>query len=144
MASVEWSGVDELQAKLLQAHAKALTALGGALKIEGETIMTRSKDDFVPKDLGTLANTGHVTNPEYSAHKAEVTLGYGGPAVKYALAVHEHPSVYSPPSWQGKSDINWNVPGSGPKYLEKPMLAARKDLGKRIARRIKRRMDHLI
>ena len=143
MAEIKWTGVDELQAKLLQAHAKALMALGGAIQLEGETIMTRSKREFVPVDLGTLRGSGHVTQPEYSGHKAEVTLGYGGPAAAYALAVHEHPSVHSPPTWQGK-DINWNVAGSGPKYLEKPMLESRKGQGQRIARRIKRRMDRLI
>lgn len=142
MAGIEWSGVNELQDRLFMAHLNALQAMGGAIYLEGQTIMTRSKREFVPVDLGTLRGSGHVEQPEYSGHKAEVTLGYGGPAAAYALAVHEHPSVHSPPSWQGKTaeQINWNVAGSGPKYLETPVVEANIGLGQRLARRIKRRI----
>ena len=136
-------GADEFRAWLKRAPREARKAFAGALFLEGEVVMQQSKDVFVPKDLGTLANSGFVEPPEMQGTKASVTLGYGGAAAAYALAVHEHPSGHSPPSWQGKTadQINWNVAGSGPKYLEKPVLEAQKNLDERIARRIKRRME---
>lgn len=148
MAGIEWSGVNELQARLLQAHAKALMELGGALYLEGETIMELSKRR-VPVDLGALKGSGFVETPEYSGHKAEVTLGYGGPAgyreaVKsgvpgelaakvpgYALLQHE------------RTDYHHRGQGE-PFYLATAVDDFRPGVGQRIARRIKRRRDTIL
>ena len=144
-AGISWQGMDALQLRLFEAHLNALKALGGALNLEGETIMTKSKK-IVPVDDGYLMNSGFVEQPEYSGHEVSVTLGYGGKAAAYALAVHEvgSPGFPGTPNhpWYGKSadDINWNRPGSGSKYLEKPVKEAQRNLHRRLARRIKRRI----
>ena len=136
-------GEEKLQAFLKSRPSRAMTALAGALLEEAETAMEKSKDGLVPvaPDGGTLRASGFVDPPERSGTKVWVELGYGGAAAAYALAVHEFPDGPIPPSWQGKTSLNWNVPGSGPKYLETPVLEANKGLGERVARKIKRRLE---
>lgn len=102
---------------------------GGALYREGWRIMTQSKEDFVPVDLGALKSTGDVSLPETRGDRIEVVLGYGGPAktrtrdgkdyVGYAIVVHE--------------DLQAQHTVGGPKYLERPVLQAERGLGGRLA-----------
>jgi hypothetical protein len=110
----------------------------GALYVEAELIKTRSQKEFVPVDLGPLRSSGHVQPPRRKGREIEVTIAFGGVSAPYALAIHEHPSQYSPPSWRGKSEgeINWSPKGRGPKYLEKPLNEALKDMDARLARRL--------
>lgn len=113
---------------------------------------------------GTLKNSGMVEPPVYSGgtpaprvfvagssgpaqiHQSagkgwSVRLSFGGGASAYALAVHEHLSEHSPYSWRkAEADgrgINWRLPGTGPKYLEKPLEAARRGLQERIAEKVR-------
>lgn len=95
-----------------------------ALYRRAEMIMTVSKRDFVPVDMGTLRASGHVSPPERRGREISVTLAYGGAASAYALAVHEHPSRYSPPSWKAAKNVRFSPTGHGPKYLERPLMAA--------------------
>lgn len=81
--------------------------LRGALFRRCEAIMTRSKDEFVPVELGNLKNTGHVS---IDPNKLVVTLAYGGPGVDYAVIQHE------------RLDFQHRV--GGPKYLERPLMEA--------------------
>lgn len=111
-----------------------------ALLTEGEHIMTDSKRNYVPWDLGALATSGVVLPPVRVGKMITVHLVYGSAAAAYALAVHEHPSSTSPASWQGKA-ITWSQKKGGgrrgPKYLERPMKNAQRGMAARIARRIK-------
>lgn len=85
---------------------------------EGELVMSRSKDEFVPVDLGALKSTGHVEEPVIDGTKVTVEMGYGGPSgvatadgtdyVGYALYVHEDEQAHH------------TVGSSG--YLEKPAM----------------------
>ena len=97
--------------------------------------MTKSKRDFVPVDLGNLRSSGHVEDPEFTRASVSVRLVYGGPSAPYALAVHEHPSDSSPPSWR-EGDVEFHPSGRGPKYLERPLLEAIPGLPVRLARRM--------
>lgn len=99
------------------------TLIGAALYRRAQGIMADSKEHYVPVDLGTLKSTGKVHPPEYLGRQVTVALTYGDAATAYALAVHEHPSKYSPPSWQG-TQVTFSPSGTGPKYLEKPLMAA--------------------
>lgn len=107
--------------------------VGKILKQEGDKIMVSSKESFVPKDLGVLANDGIVANPEFKGKGVRVRMGYGRIAKAYAVATHEHPSQHSPPSW--KQGVNFNV--GGPKYLEKPLRLAANGMGARIAKKLR-------
>jgi len=125
MTGVTWVGLTKFEKNLKLKPAEASLAFRRALKEEAEAIMTTSKQKFVPVALvggGTLRDSGFVEDPVTRGSKISVTLGYGGFAKAYALAIHEHPSKSSPPTWKGK-ELNFNV--GGVKYLERPMdLAA--------------------
>ncbi len=104
-----------------------------ALRAEAELIMTRSKDEFVPIDQGTLKNSGRVLGVEKRGQVLSVKLTYGGAASAYALAIHEHLSAHSPRSWR-KGPVKFTR--GGPGYLRKPLNLAAPGLAKRIATRI--------
>ena len=113
------TGDKELIRTLKRIERRNPVVVAAALFQEGEKIMADSKENFVPVDLGALKNSGRVSKPELK-QPISVTLSYGGVAKAYALAVHEHPSGHSPPSWSGGVTFN----RGGPKYLEKPVMEA--------------------
>jgi len=81
-------GTPEVKAKIALALILARKQAADGLYKVGEEMMAESKER-VPIDTGNLKNSGHVTQPDANAREIEVTLGYGGPAVDYALTVHE-------------------------------------------------------
>jgi hypothetical protein len=141
-ASFEIKGTKAMQRKIERIARDFPNKVEQLLRIEAELVMTDSKKNFVPVDLGTLRSSGHVGDVERSGRDLSVTLDYGGAAAPYALAVHEHPSASSPPSWEGKAvtDIsNWSVDGRGPKYLERPLMSAVAGMARRIAASLRTR-----
>ncbi len=130
-------GLDALQARLKKSPKTAPRQLARGLNVEAERIMTAAKRITpVAPDGGTLRSSGHVKKPVIKPRSASVELGFGGAASDYAQAVHEFPSKFSPPSWQGKTSLNWNAAGTGAKFLEKPVNAAKKGFGRRVARHL--------
>lgn len=112
-----------------------------AIFIEAQIIMTESKRRCpVASDGGTLRASGRVNPPERQGRLIWCTLSYGGAATPYALAVHEHLSEHSPPSWiraeQDGHGIHWTSAGTGPKFLENPIKEAQPTLAQKIAQRI--------
>ena len=79
-----------MQDTLGDASREVLFNVGRALFIEGQKIMTKSKRE-VPVDDGPLKSSGFVEKPKRTFRAVTVTLGYGGAAKAYALAVHEYP-----------------------------------------------------
>ncbi len=80
-------------------------AIASAAYLEAEFIMADSKEKFVPVSHGGaqgghLRDSGHVLPPVFESRNISVSMVYGGAAAPYALAVHEHLSQHSPPSWQ--------------------------------------------
>ncbi len=102
--------------------AKARQGIAIELYQFAEEVMAVSKE-VVPVDMGNLMNTGHVELPVDSGNEISVTMGYGGPAVNYALVVHENLDPR----------VNWHRPGSGPKFLENPLKERQDKLPERIA-----------
>lgn len=93
--------------------------------------MGRSKAEFVPVDDSDLKNSGHVRPPfRGPGNLITVELVYGGTAAAYAIAVHEHPSTFSPPSWKG---VTVQFTTGGPKYLEIPLMQAVPTLARDLA-----------
>ncbi len=119
--SLEISGLDKLFLKL----SAIVPAVKQAAKTElyqiAEEIMDDSKR-IVPVDTGALMSTGHVDLPVDTEKGIEISLGYGGPAAPYALAVHENLDPR----------VHWQRPGSGPKYLETPWNAKKTEISPRI------------
>ena len=133
---MKWEGLNELNAKLRKAQFASPLEMAKALTVEANLIMTEAKRRTpVAPDGGTLRNSGHVKDAVIMPKSASITMGFGGAASAYALAVHEHPSEYSPPSWEGKI-INWNAYGSGPKFLESAVNDAVPGFGQRIRRHL--------
>lgn len=123
--SLTFTGVDKMSANLAAAERAYLAACAQALRVEGELIMTDSKQHYVPVDLGTLRSSGHVL-PVHIERGAEVSveLVYGGAAAPYALIQHE------------VEEFNHTV-GEW-KYLEKPLRKALAGMAGRLAERVKR------
>lgn len=119
-------GKRELAARLKLAIANAPIRVGQAMREEGETIMTRSKRDFVPVDFGILRASGFVDGPEIKGDIATVTLGYGGAASAYALIQHER--------------MEYHHTVGQAKYLEQPVNEAVRGFSQRIAKRIGRKI----
>lgn len=135
------TGTPQLEAALRRTGGNVTMASVRALFEEAESIMGDSKENYVPVDLAVLKNSGHVQLPKVTNDGIDVSMGYGGAAKDYALAVHEHLSEHSPPSWKAAeksgNGVHFSPAGHGPKYLERPLLKAARGLARRLAERIK-------
>lgn len=123
MAVKPMRGLTQAQAKLRGLAQRYPDRVVRAVYRRMEAVMTRSKDEFVPVDKGILKASGHVNPPERKGRAVTVTAAYGGAAKSYAIAVHEHLSEHSPPSWLG-GPVRFSPSGRGPKFLEKPLFEA--------------------
>jgi hypothetical protein len=86
----------KLRKQLLGASAKTIHAAAASLYQSAEVIMTDSKENYVPVKTGNLRSTGFVQLPEIDGQDINVTLSYGGPAVDYAVVVHEDLTAHHP------------------------------------------------
>ena len=83
-------GTKELQKALLRAGKRAEELVLGAMFIEGERVMSKSKREAPVGVDGNLRASGFVRPPERKgASKWVVVLGYGGAAKGYAIYQHE-------------------------------------------------------
>lgn len=96
-----------------------------ALKNEAERIKLDSNEHYAPQDEGDLIAESYVSKPVKDNERTiSIEIGYGGPKSNpYSVALHEHPSASSPPTWNGK-ELKFTKPGTGPKYLERPLFKA--------------------
>ena len=129
------TGPEAMKRKLVGARAGILRDAIKAINIEAEQVMTRSKQEYVPVDEGTLRNTGHVVHAQLINKKITVRMRYG--PIVTAIVIHESPD-YDPPSWrkfEGPGGVNFRR--GGPKFLERPLRAALTGMGERIAKEIR-------
>lgn len=117
------TGTEQLRAALMRVGTDARPQIATALYQEAEEIMAVSKEQYVPVDLAILKASGHVQLPEMDGNDITVKLGYGGAAKDYAVIQHER--------------MDFKHPVGGPKYLERPLLAAASGLAKKLADRIR-------
>jgi hypothetical protein len=113
MIRIEITNLADFEKKMNAFPGQVIAEAARVLREEAEEVMTRSKE-LVPVDTGTLRSTGHVPPTRREGNSVEVDMAYGGPAAGYAVHVHENL----------KAGIHWSVPGTGPKFLERPYLAA--------------------
>ena len=115
----------KIETKGLEGAIKRLKALGGNIQKEVAPALFTSmsvdvegvaKESFTPVSPGggTLRDSIHTTLPKIRRGSVSVSVVAGGPAEDYALRVHE---------WLDPS-VKWSVPGTGPKFLERPFLEA--------------------
>ena len=123
---VNIAGIEAVVARIGAFSAGLRHELGSELYAFGRLVMDDAIANYVPEDMGALKNSGTVGDPVVEGATVSVRLSFGTPgAEEYAIAVHEHPSEFSPPSWQGKA-VNFTV--GGPKYLERPVMEHARDL----------------
>jgi hypothetical protein len=102
--------------------------VGSALYIEGGIEMTEAKRR-TPVDItedaphpGQLRASGRVSRPQRRGRDIWVVLSFGGPAIDYAVHVHENPDAFHPVG-------QW-------KYLESVLNESQPHMNARLARRI--------
>lgn len=125
--SISAKVTDTMSGKLRAMQKRIPEVMRTALYRRAEFVMTKSKTSYVPIDLGTLKNSGHVEAPVQSGAMVSVDLVFGGPAAPYAKAIHDHPSSSSPPSWRGVN-VQFHPSGRGPGYLMTPLMEQVKTL----------------
>lgn len=138
---VTFTGSDRLAANLHKLAALAPAAIAQGLTEHAEDVMRVSKTEYVPVDLGTLRQSGTVLPPEITGETVTVTLGYGGPAAPYAVAVHENPRSghTGGRSPSGRPYKHWARVG-GWKYLETPF----EQLAPRLVPRVEATIQRLV
>lgn len=94
---------------LKQLGTNAPKAIGRAMRGWGEITRTVAVR-ITPKDLGALRNSIFVKQDEDGSTQ-RITIGAGGGSAPYAVHVHENL----------KSTVKWKTPGTGPKYIERPV-----------------------
>ena len=117
-----------------------------ALAEEGLAVLKKAKEKYVPIEAGDLMDSGETVVFPLTGKSYQTNVQFGRTGAReYARAIHEHHSKHSPPSWLGLSaeDINWTKPGTGPKYLEKPIREARVKMHFRIAAKVGSRMPFI-
>lgn len=119
----ELRGAKAMQRKIERIAKEYANRVERALRVEAELIITRSKRDFVPVDLGALRDSGHAENVRRRGRDLEVSLVYGDASAPYALIQHENPDfAHRVGSW---------------KYLEIPLNEAIPGMDARIAAEVR-------
>jgi hypothetical protein len=114
--------LSELGAALKTETKSAVRAIEGGVYLAANNIIAQSIRE-VPKDTGALRSSNFVSHPKRAGNEITVRFGYGGMAARYALFVHEMPA-----------GTNWTTGGTGPKYLERPLNAAKPRIGQEISK----------
>lgn len=145
MADFELTGISEINRRLKDIEKSMRDNLSTALEIEmQERVVDRAKNEFVPVGLGELKDSIRLVKAKVEQGRTEtgqytegadlvVRVIAGGPGIDHAVSVHETPSQYDPPTWQGK-DVKFRVGGS--KYLERPLFEAENGLLERIGSKV--------
>jgi hypothetical protein len=135
------SGTAALSRALEDIKLDLRTKIDEAQGEEADAILKDSKDNYVPRDNDTLADSGVVTESKIVTLSGPIehTISFGGDgsgAERYAVAVHEYPSEHNPASWNAAKD-GVHFRRGGPKYLEIPFRKAESGMLERIASKVK-------
>lgn len=125
-------GASQMAAKLREIAKKFPDRVKSALYVEAQIEMTEAKrrtpvwnpDVKVPKGVvpGALRASGRVELPKRAGRNIYVVLAFGGPALVYAIYVHENPDAYHKIG-------QW-------KFLESVLMESRAHMAARIAARV--------
>jgi hypothetical protein len=129
--------IENLRKTVSQFRKSVMTDLGEAMVEELEPVKAESMDN-TPVQFGVLKASHEIVGPEYSGSKVSAWIQVGGAAEPYAMAVHEHLSASSPPSWQAAeasgNGVHFN--SGGPKFLENAVRKAIPGFGDRVMARV--------
>lgn len=132
-----FSGIKSMANRLAVAQARLSVNTSRALAREADAVFKESQL-LVPEDTGELKDSGNVsavalTSTMTGQPAFSVTITYG--PLPHVLAVHEHPSSHSPPSWSGKA-VNFRN-GRGPKFLERPLFDRAQSMDSTVAKAVR-------
>jgi hypothetical protein len=116
-----FEGQAALQAKLVRATKQLPNEVASALYTEA-LIIEKNSRGRTPVDTGALRASHETSRPEISGDEISVTISVGGPAVPYAIKVHDDVEMYHK---VGESQ-----------FLLKAVLEAAPKLANNLARRI--------
>jgi hypothetical protein len=119
-----------LTRKLRNAGPEVVHAAAASLYQSAEAVMTSAKEEYVPVDTGALRDSGFVELPEIDGSNVLVTMSFGGPAVDYAVIVHEDMTARHPH-------------GGGPKYLQQPLEQRLDEINNKLIEDMNRAMEEL-
>lgn len=139
-------GVSDLQRRIKDISSQARSNLSDAAMEEAESIVTEAKERYVPVREGKLrdsirATKGHLSQGRdeggrfTSGSEIEIVISAGGDDIPYAVTIHEHPSPHDPPTWDGVS-VQFNPPGTGPKFLELPLNSSIQGMADRVGSKV--------
>lgn len=147
MATFSLRGFDSLERRLRDIPREIRDNARDALREEGEEIVTLARE-IVPVESGDLrdsirveeSGTGLSQGRDEGGRFTEgadvsISIVAGGEGLEHSVAVHENPSEYDPPTWKGKQ-IKWTKPGTGPKFIERPLRERSKGLASRVAGKV--------
>ena len=113
--TLKLKGMGTINAALNRVAREYPEDIRGAMFRQGEKIMGRSKEEFVPHKEGHLKDSGHVVEDG-----DRVLLVFGGMAAPYAIVQHENKKFRHPR-------------GGSAKYLERPLLEAARTFARDLA-----------
>lgn len=116
-------GKEKMKQRIQQIASFFPSETAKALFAAANYVLTISKAQYVPVDLGNLKNTGTVEEPIINGKNISVAIFYGGPAAPYAFEQHEN------------LDFAHNVGQA--KYLETPLNEFASQAAEFISLRIK-------
>ncbi len=145
MAGISITGISALSTRLRDIERSTRESLSTALESEvEEKVVKRSREEFVPVGKGELRDTIRLEKARVEQGRTEtgqytegadlvVRVVAGGEGIDYAVAVHETPSEYDPPTWEGKN-VEFKTGGS--KYLERPLFEMENGLLSRLGKKV--------
>lgn len=125
-------GKEDVLRVLIKLEAEIGKKIEQAILIEAEQIATSAKANYVPVDFGVLKNSIHVSGVERIGKDVRAHIVAGGPAIDYAVVIHEYPD-FQPPSWVGVK-VKFSPSGRGPKYIWRPAVKAVAGMAGRIGK----------
>lgn len=126
--SITFRGVPAVEAGFQRERTRVHQGVAAVLTAVAEHIIERAQRETIPMETMALASSGEVDKPVFTPGGVSVTMAFGrsGKSAAYALAVHEHLSEHSPPSWVAAEGngrpVRFTPSGTGPKYLERPFM----------------------
>lgn len=148
MATFSLRGVDDMDRRLTEISRQTKDDLSDAAMNEAQDI-ARKAEERTPEKAGKLRKTIKVVKGQLSQGRSElgqftsgseieIVIAAGDDTTPYALTVHEHPSQHDPPTWEGVQ-VTFHPEGTGPKFLERPLLDSVDGMANRVASRVEPR-----
>lgn len=123
MAKGQKITADQLAKRLVKLPASMHKQAGKALYAFAKGVIVPAAKDNAPMMDGILRGTIDALPPVVEGKNVVVRVVAGGPDAPYAIAIHEHLSEHSPPTWVAAEESGKGVrfQVGGPKFMERAL-----------------------